>query len=201
VQNVNTGTFQAHSHGKDTEAERQSKNTWNVALYFQLTPVAQTILQIAAGDHVYPGAFSEDVNQYADKTQPKLLANVGEQLTQYLPTRMKFARVIVINARNLLRRNTDYEWIFETASPAMESGATIAVVGVDQTQPAITWTTTNEQAIGKLGFTKLSPATVGAVETAPADVRAMQGSASGGPGRGMITWSMANAVQVVWLKT
>jgi hypothetical protein len=200
VDNVSTGGFQSHDYGNETEAERQSKNRWNVALYFQLTSADQTILQLAAGDHVYPGALSEDVNQYTDKTEPKLLANVGEQLTQYLPAGQRFAKVLVINARNLIRRNTDYQWLFETAAPVMQPGATIVIVGVDQNQPAIAWATANELAISKLGFTKLSPVAAGAVEAAPPDIRAMQGSTSGGPGGGMIAYSMANAMQVVWRK-
>src|SRR5438094_718135 len=114
------GVFEQHEYGRDTDAERKRKNTHNVSLYFQLTS-GQTILQIAAGDFVYPDALSEDVNQYADKRQPKLLAEVGEQLDPYLPAGKKFDKVVVINARNLTRKNTDYQWIFEVAEPLMAS--------------------------------------------------------------------------------
>jgi hypothetical protein len=200
VQNVSAGGFQSHEYGKDSEAERRSKNLWNVDLYFQLTPSDQTVLQIAAGDHVYPGALSEDVAQYADKSQPKLLADVGEQLVQYLPAGKTFAKVLVINARNLIRRITDYQWVLELAAPVMPSGGEIVIAGADQNQPAIVWATANEPAITRLGFTKVSPSAAGGVEAAPPDIRAMQGSTFGGPFGKMIHYPMANTVQVVWRK-
>jgi hypothetical protein len=191
------GGYQVHAYG-EPEADRIARNTFNVALYFQVS-TGEKILHIAAGDYVYPNALSEDVNQYMDKTQPKLLAEVGEQLVRYLPADKKFDRVVVINARNLMRSNMDYTWLFETAGPIMASGATIHIAGVDPNQPSIQWVTANEQTIIGLGFTKVSPAGAGAWEAAEAIIRGMPGGTYGGPGR-TVAYSNANAVQVVWRK-
>jgi len=190
--------YQIHQYG-EPDADRQSKNTYNVALYFQVT-ASQKILHVAAGDYVYPDALSEDVNQYADKTRPKLLAQVGEQLTSYLPTGMKFDKVVVVNARNLVNKNKDYKWIFEVAGPVMASGATIVIARVDENQLSIQWVTANEQIINRLGFTKTSPAAASATEQGEAAIRALPGGTYGGPLGGMGTYSNANAVQVVWRK-
>jgi hypothetical protein len=190
--------YQQHNYG-EPDADRRSKNTCNVAYYFQTTP-GTAILQIAAGDNVYPGALSEDVNQYADKSQPKLLANVGEQLAQYLPAGKLFNKVVVVNARNLTRKDIDYKWIFDIAGPVMASGATIVIAGVDQNQPSMQWMTANEQIISSLGFTKVSPATAGATEQAEAAIRSLPGSTTGGLLGGTAMYSNANAVQVVWRK-
>jgi len=190
--------YQAHSYG-EPDADRKAKNLWNVALYFRLT-VGPKVLHMAAGDHVYPGALSEDVNQYSGKNQPKLLAEVSEQLAPYLPAGQKFDKVVVINARNLMRSNTDYRWLLEIAGPVMASGAAIAIAGVDQQQPAIQWVTANEQTINGLGFTKVSPPAAGVVEQAEAVIRGMPGGTFGGPLRRRVIYSNANAVQVVWRK-
>jgi hypothetical protein len=168
-------------------------------LYFQRT-AGPKILHIAAGDHVYPGALSEDVNQYADKNQPKLLAEVNEPLAQYLPAGKQFDKVVVVNARNLTRSNTDYQWIVEAAAAVLTSGATMVIAGVDQNQPSIQWATANEQTISGLGFTKVSPSAAGATEPAEAVIRGLPGSTFGWPLGGPVTYSNANAVQVVWRK-
>ena len=197
MHHMSPGTYQQHIYG-EPDADRKAKNRYNVALYFQLTSAGQAILQMAAGDFVYPGALTEDVNQYTDKNQPKLLAEVGEQLSHYLPTEKQFDKVVVINVRNLIRSNTNYQWLFDIAGSVMASGATIVIAGVDQHQPSIQWVTANEQTIGRLGFTKASPPASSATEQAEAAVRAMSGGVFGGPLGGMITYSNANAVQVVW---
>jgi hypothetical protein len=190
--------YQVHNYG-EPHPDRKLKNICNVAYYFQMT-TGTAILHIAAGDNVYPGALSEDVNQYADPTQPKLLAAVGEPLGQYLPAGKLFNKVVVVNARNLTKKDTDYKWIFEIAGPVMESGATLVIAGVDQNQPSIQWVTGNEQQINGLGFTRVSPTGAGATEPAEATIRALPGSTTGGLLGGTATFSNANAVQVVWRK-
>jgi hypothetical protein len=192
-------SYEIHNYG-EPDQDRQSKNTTNVGLYFQSTP-GPKILHLAAGDFVYPHALSEDVNQYSDKTHPKLPANVGEQLTVYLPAAMKFDRVVVINARNLMKKNTDYQWIFDVAGPIMESGATILVAGVDRYQPSMQWVVANEQTISNLGFSKVSPAAGGAIEQAELVIRRLPGGTFGGFLGGMAMYSNANAVQVIWRKS
>ena len=193
------GRYQAHLYG-EPDAVRQAKNIDNVALYFQITS-GQKILQIAAGDYVYPDALSEDVYQYSDKTQPKLLTQVGEQLGSYLPTGMKFDKVVVVNARNLLKSNTDYKWLFEIAGPVMASGATTVIAGFDQNQPSIRWVMANEHLISGLGFAKISPPAAGATEQAETAIRVLPGGIPAGPGLGTAGYSNANAVQVVWRKS
>jgi hypothetical protein len=190
--------YQQHNYG-EPDVARRAKNTHNVAWYFQRTG-GQKILHLAAGDFVYPDALSEDVNQYADKTQPKLLAHVGEPLVQYLPAGVTFDKVVAVNARNLMKKDRDYQWILEISHAIMASGATIVVAGVDENQPSMQWMTAHEHVIVSLGFTKVSPAAPAATEPAEPAIRALPGGTFGGPLGGMVIYSNGRAVQVVWRK-
>jgi hypothetical protein len=178
--------------------DRDRKNISNVALYFSLTAEGQRILHIGAGDNPYPGSLAEYVEQFSDTRYPQLLAVVGDPIDQYLPPGEMFDKVIVVNVRNY-GRSADYGWVFRMATTVMSPGAMIVVAAFNSRQPSIRWAIAHEQPIGSLGFTKVSPITFGQFEAATSDIKALPGSAWQF-GAGMVSFSNASAVQVMWMK-
>ena len=185
--------YQLHRYD-DTPDQRINKNGFNVAAYFQGTPDQDTTLQIAAGQNVVPGALSEDIRIYG--TEPALLVTLDESLARYLPAGKSFAKVIVVNARNISKRNLSYQWVFAISAPVLRSRGTLTIVGVDPDQPSIAWVLRNEETVRQLGFFRLSPGRRGMVQRAPETIRSMKGSME--TFAGMTEFSMADAVQIVW---
>ena len=179
------------------DPDRDRKNTFGVATYFSIQS-SNRILHIAAGDNPLPGSLAEDVEQYSKKEYPQLLAVPGHPIIQYLPSGELFDRVVVVNIK-LGGSNPDYGEIFELAASVMKSGARIVWAALDGNHDSIVWAIRHESEIANLGFTKTSPIATGQVESTTADIRTLSGS-SWQPGRGMVSYSNANAVQVVWQK-
>jgi hypothetical protein len=119
-----------------------------------------------------------------------------ESLTRYLPAGRSFAKVIVVNARNISKRNLSYQWVSAISAPVLCSGGTLTIVGVDQDQPSIAWVLRNEETVRQLGFFRRSPTRRRMVQRAPETIRSMKGSME--TFAGMTEFSMADAVQIVW---
>ncbi len=180
------------------DPDRDQKNTCNVATYFNLHK-SYRILHIGTGDNPLPDSLPEDIDQYNKKEYPYLLAIPGDTISQYLPPGETFDKIVVVNIKNPSRRNVDYEWVFQLAATVMKSGAIIVLAAWEPAHDSIVWATSNEQVIASLGFNKVSPTAPGQYEQATADIKALPGSAWQ-PGTGMVSYSNANAVQVVWKK-
>ena len=132
---MSTG-FETHAL-TDSDQERRRKNTANVHAYFsQLAWESDSILHVAAGENVSPGALSEDI-EIQPNGEPALLVKVGESLAQYLPVSKLFAKVYVVNARNPKLAQKDYLWTFEVSKPVLQSGGVLIIVGVDESQRSI----------------------------------------------------------------
>lgn len=179
------------------DPDREGKNSRNVANYFKLHP-SNRILHIGAGDNPYPDSLPEDIEQYDNKRYPYLLANPGTAIAQYLPTGELFDTVVLINIR-IGGKNPNYGQFFQLAATILKSEGTLVLAALDANHDSIVWAVTHENEIAGFGFTKLSPLEAGQVEDAPADIKALPGSAFK-PGFGMVAFSNANAVQVVWKK-
>ncbi len=179
------------------DPDRERKNTCNVATYFKLH-TTDRILHIGAGDNPLPGSLPEDIDQYDQTEYPYLLAIPGDPVSQYLPPGELFDKVVVINIR-IGGKKPDYGQFFKLAATVMKAGATIVWAALDGNHDSITWAISHEVDIANSGFTKVSPTAVGQYEDAPAEIRTLRGSAYK-PGVGMVAYSNANAVQVVWKK-
>jgi hypothetical protein len=179
------------------DPDRERKNKSNVATYFAIHK-GNRVLHIAAGDNPLPDSLAEDVEQYNDKHYPQLLAVPGDSISQYLPAGTLFDKIVVVNVK-LGGKRPDYGQVFRLAATVMKSGAMIVWAAIDGNHDSMVWATGHETDIAGIGFTKVSPATAGQYEAATPDIRALPGSAWQ-PGVGMVSYSNANAVQVVWRK-
>jgi hypothetical protein len=196
VPNVSAGGWPYEQFTGRHDPDRDRKNKSNAATYFSIHK-ANRVLHIAAGDNPLPDSLAEDVEQYNNKNYPQLLAVPGGPISQYLPAGELFDKVVVVNIK-LAGKNPDYGQTFQLAAAAMKPGATIVWAAVDGNHDSILWAIGHETDIAGFGFTKVSPA-AGLNEAATPDIRALPGSAWR-PGVGMVAYSNANAVQVVWRK-
>lgn len=194
VHNASASPYQEFNGRHDPD--REQKNTCNVATYFKLH--SNRILHIGAGDNPLPNSLPEDIDQYAKKEYPYLLAIPGGPISQYLPTGELFDKVVVVNIR-LRGKNPDYGQVFKLAATVMKSGTTIVWAALDGTHPSIQWAIAHEKEIASFGFTKVSLTAAGQFEDAPPEIRNLPGSAYK-PGVGMVAYSNMNAVQVEWKK-
>jgi hypothetical protein len=193
--NLSNGNSPYEEFAGRHDPEREAKNARNVAAYFRLQP-NNRVLHIGAGDNPYPESLPEDIEQYDNKRYPYLLAVPGEALTPYVPTGELFDAVMLINIR-VGGKQPEYGQFFELAATVMKPGGTLVLAALDANHDSIVWAVTHENEIIDFGFTKVSPLVAGQTEDAPADIKDLPGSALK-PGFGMVAFSNANAVRVVW---
>lgn len=155
----NASVHYSKHDAKDDDKTRRDKNSCNVEMYLDSTGVSGSILHIASGPNVYPGAMSEDIENKSGDIA--LLVKEGESLGLFLPMGRAFAKALAINPRNKNHANRDLKWVFDAAKQALQTGGTLVfAAGTVNDMPTgadtLKWVMENLDTILSWGFEKVT---------------------------------------------